>query len=73
MSYCHQSVLNKRKLNFSVGAMVWLYSVFNLGTRWVWVVNVMALGKRLGTCCTGGWVCPMASLDGVENLASTKL
>ena len=34
MSYRHQSLLNKRKPKSSVGAMVWLYSFFNLGTRW---------------------------------------
>jgi hypothetical protein len=46
-----------------------LYSFFNLGTKWGWVVNTIPWvtllpGKRPGTHFTEGWVCPRASLVG---------
>ena len=51
---------------------------FNLGTRWVWVVNVTPLAalflrRRLGTHCTGGWVGPGPVWTGMENLAPTSI
>ena len=50
------------------GVEVYLYSSFNLGARWGWVVNVtprpLYPGERYGTHCTGGWVGPRAGLDG---------
>ena len=39
---------------------VYLYSFFNLGARWVWVVNdtprPLCLRERTGTHSIGGWV-----------------
>jgi hypothetical protein len=52
-----------------VGRGVLLLLVFDLGTRWGWVVSVMprprfSPGERTpGTHCTGGWVDPRAGLD----------
>jgi len=50
------------------GADVWLYSSFNLGARWGWVVNVTPWSlyprERPGTHCTGGWVGNSAGLEG---------
>ena len=47
--------------------MVFLYSFFNLGTRWSWSVNARPrpfypLGRN-GTHCTGGWVGLRVGLD----------
>jgi len=33
----------------------------------------LPLGKRHGTHCTGGWVGLRTILDGVENLATTRI
>jgi hypothetical protein len=45
-----------------------LYSFFNLGARWVWVVNVTPRPfysrETPGTHSIGGWVCLRAGLDG---------
>jgi hypothetical protein len=50
------------------GVDVKLYSFFNLGFRWRWVVNAMTrplyLRKRPGTPYIGGWMGPRAVLDG---------
>jgi len=49
---------------------VLLYSFFNLGARWGWVVNAMPRPlypwERPGNHCIGGWVGPRVSLDGCE-------
>jgi len=49
------------------GVEVLLYSSFNLGARWEWVVNAtprpLYPRERLGTYCIGGWVGPRADLD----------
>ena len=46
---------------------VQLYSSFNLGTRWSWVVNVVPQPlypqEKPSTHCIGGWVDPGAGLD----------
>ena len=48
------------------GVDVELYSFFNLGVRWGWVVTAMPLPlypqERPGNHCTGGWVGPRAAL-----------
>jgi hypothetical protein len=50
------------------GVDVYLYSFFNLVARWEWVVNAtprpLYARERPGTHCTGGWVGPLAGLDG---------
>jgi hypothetical protein len=51
------------------GVEVSLYSFFNLGARWGWVVNAtprpLYLRERdLGTYCIGAWVGPLVGLDG---------
>ena len=50
------------------GPDVQLYSSFNLGARWEWVVNATtrSLYRRegIGTHCIGGWVGTRAGLDG---------
>jgi len=50
------------------GVEVELYSFFNLGARWTWVVNATSRGdlppgKRPGTPRAGGWMGPRAGLD----------
>ena len=49
------------------GLEVQLYSSFNLGARWVWVVNAtprqLYPRERPGTHCTGGWVGLRAGLN----------
>ena len=44
-----------------------LYSFFNLGARWGWVVDaklrLLYSGERPITNCTGGWVSPTAGVD----------
>ena len=55
------------------GVEVWLYSFFNLGTRWGWVPNgtprpLYPPDKRPGTHCVGGWVDPRTGLDGYGKL-----
>jgi len=49
------------------GAEVYLYSFFNLGARWGWVVNAtprpLYPHERPSTHCIGGWVGPRAGLD----------
>jgi hypothetical protein len=50
------------------GVEVSLYSFFNIGTKWGWVVNdkpqPLYPRERPGTHCIGGWVGPMTGLDG---------
>jgi hypothetical protein len=50
------------------GVEVQLYSFFNLGARWGWVVNAtprpLYPRERHGTHCTGDRVGPRAGLDG---------
>ena len=50
------------------GVEVQLYSFFNLGARWRWVVNVtprpLYPTERAVTHCIGGWVGSRTSLDG---------
>ena len=52
------------------GAEVNLYSSFNLGTRWAWVVNATPRPfypqERPGTRCIGGWVGSRVGVDGCE-------
>jgi hypothetical protein len=52
-----------------------LYSSFNLGARWGWVVNAtprpLYLRERPGTHCIGGWVGPRVGLDGCEKSRPT--
>jgi hypothetical protein len=47
---------------------VWLYSFFNLGSRWCWVVSATPWphypGERPDTHSIGGWVGPRTGLDG---------
>jgi len=54
--------------NTQRGINVYLYSFFNLGARWVWVVKAtprpLYPRERPGTHCIGGWVGPRAGLDG---------
>jgi hypothetical protein len=51
------------------GEEVQLLLIFNLGTRWGWVVSVTPRPrftpeeKTPGTHCTGGWVGPRAGLE----------
>jgi len=49
------------------GVEIWLYSFFNLGARWRWVVNAMPRPlyprERPGTHYIGGWVGLRAGLD----------
>jgi hypothetical protein len=50
------------------GEEVWLLLIFDLGTRWGWVVSVTPRprfipGKDPQYHCTGGWVGPRAGLD----------
>ena len=53
-----------KKVNFTLE----LYSVFNLGARWGWVVNAtprpLYAPELLDTHCTGGWVGLRAGLHG---------
>ena len=51
------------------GEKTQLYSFFNPGATWRWVVNatpraLYPAGKRPGTHRRGGWVGPRAGLDG---------
>jgi hypothetical protein len=55
------------------GVEVGLYSFFDLGARYGWVVNATLqqlyrppplYRERSGTYCTGGWMDPRAGLDG---------
>ena len=50
------------------GVKVQLYTFFNLGTRWGWLVNVTPQQRyppeRPGTPCMGGWVDPRAGVNG---------
>ena len=59
------------------GVEVQLYSFFNLGARWGWVVNAMPRPlyprEGPGTHCIGGWVDPRAGLEGAEYLAPTGI
>jgi hypothetical protein len=54
------------------GVDVWLYSFFNLGARWEWVVNatprLLYPRERPGTHCIGGSV-----WTGAENLVPTGI
>jgi hypothetical protein len=54
--------------NAQRGVDVYLYSFFNLGRRWVWMVSAtprpLYPQERTGTVCIGGWMDPMAGLDG---------
>jgi hypothetical protein len=47
---------------------VWLYSFFNLGARWGWVVNAtlrpLYPRERPGTHFIGRWVGPTAGING---------
>jgi len=48
------------------GGVVYLYSFFNLGARWSWVVNAtprpLYHRERRRPHCIGGWVGPRAGL-----------
>lgn len=50
-----------------------LYSFFNIGTIWGWVVNAKPRSlyprERAGTHCTAGWVGPRPAWISAENLA----
>jgi hypothetical protein len=50
------------------GVRVELYSAFNLGVRWGWVVKAtprpLYPWEITGTHCIGGWVGPRADLEG---------
>jgi len=50
------------------GVEVYLYSFFNLGARWEWLVKAtprpLYPWERAGTHCTGGRVGPRTGLDG---------
>jgi hypothetical protein len=56
---------------------VWLYSLFNLGGRWWWVVNAtpwpLYPRERPGTRGTGGWMGPRADLDGRRKFRPTGI
>jgi hypothetical protein len=50
------------------GSVIKLYSFFNLGAKWEWVINATSRplyppGKRPCADCIGGWVGPMDGLD----------
>ena len=51
------------------GIRVWLYSFFNLGAKWRWLVKATPPSptlypqERPGTHCIGGCVGPTADLD----------
>ena len=55
------------------GVDVHLYSFFNLGARWRWMVNATPRPfyprERPGTDCTGGCVDPRDGLDACEYIA----
>ena len=50
------------------GVQVYLYSFFNLGTCWRWVLNFtqrpLYPRERPGTPCIGGWIGPRAGPNG---------
>ena len=50
------------------GVELYHYSFFNLGSRWRTVINatlrLLYTREKNWTCCTAGWVCTRASLDG---------
>ena len=53
------------------GEEVSLYSFFNLGIRWGWMVRqalATSLGKRPSTHCTGGLIGPTAALNSCKNI-----
>jgi len=59
------------------GVEVYLYSFFNLGVRWVWVVNStprpLYPQERPGTHCRGGCVGPRSFWTGAENLTPSVI
>ena len=67
----------KRPRRSRGGADIKLYSSFNLGARWGWVVNAtlrpLYSPEWPGTHCTGGWVGPRPVWTGAENHAPTGI
>jgi hypothetical protein len=58
-------------------AEVWLYSLFNLGGRWWWVISAtpwpLYSRERPITHSTGGWMGPRADLDGSVKFRPTGI
>ena len=56
---------------------LWLYSFFNLGATWGWVVRTTSrpfnLGEWLGAHCIGGWVGSRSRLDGCCKIAPIEI
>ena len=56
------------------GAEVQLYSFYNLGARWEWVVDASLFpGKTTGTHCTEGWVALGPVRPAAENLTHIRI
>ena len=55
------------------GTEVYLYSFFNFGATWLWVVDTWPQQHRPNTHCKEGWRSPEQVCRGAENLASTGI